>query len=60
MNWFVELDDARIEVARGRQDYNEVRPRRALDGLTPQKHADNFNLGLTPRAAWRSEAGQTQ
>lgn len=34
-NWFLDLADARFQIERWRQDYNEVRPHGSLGNQTP-------------------------
>ena len=38
-HWFKSLDDARDEIERWRQDYNEVRPHSSLGDRTPNEYA---------------------
>jgi putative transposase len=38
-HWFGTLTDARFQIERWRQDYNEVRPHTSLDGRTPAEFA---------------------
>lgn len=38
-HWFPSLLHARAEIERWRQEYNEVRPKKALGGLTPAAYA---------------------
>lgn len=43
-HWFVDLRDAREKIEAWRIDYNEVRPRSALDGRTPTEYAQAAGL----------------
>ncbi len=38
-HWFETLTDARVDIERWRQDYNEVRPHTSLGGRTPSEFA---------------------
>ena len=38
-HWFTSLAHARAVIETWRREYNEERPKRALDGLTPAEHA---------------------
>jgi putative transposase len=50
-HWFESLDDARAKIDAWRWDYNEHRPHRSLEGLTPREFARRAMLqggrGLT-------------
>jgi len=37
--WFESIEDAKEKVDRWRWDYNEIRPHRSLQGLTPREYA---------------------
>jgi len=39
-HWFHSLDDAKAKIDGWRWDYNERRPHRSLEGLTPREFAD--------------------
>ena len=38
-HWFTSLAQARVVIETWRREYNEERPKRALDGLTPAEYA---------------------
>lgn len=38
-HWFESLDDAEMKIDAWRWDYNEHRPHRSLEGLTPREFA---------------------
>jgi putative transposase len=42
VHWFASLDDAQRKVDAFRWDYNEHRPHRALEGLSPREYALRF------------------
>lgn len=46
-SWFVSLTDARFQIERWRQDYNEVRPHLSLAGLTPMEFIQQQAPGTT-------------
>jgi len=37
VNWFLDLDDARLEIKAWREEYNELRPHSSLSDLTPME-----------------------
>ncbi|XUP36379.1 transposase (plasmid) [Xanthomonas axonopodis pv. vasculorum] len=51
-HWFPTLLHARTEIERWRREYNEERPKKAIDGMTPSAYAqqlantDIINPGL--------------
>jgi putative transposase len=53
-HWFTSLAHARAVIDIWRREYNEERPKRALDGLTPAEYArrlrrkGDYNPGKTP------------
>jgi putative transposase len=47
-HWFMSLADAQDKIKAWRQFYNEVRPRGALDWVTPNEFA--WRSGFKPRA----------
>jgi putative transposase len=38
-HWFESIEDAKEKIDRWRWDYNELRPHRSLQGLTPREYA---------------------
>ncbi len=44
-NWFIDLADARQKIEAWRVDYNQRRPHRALDYLTPEEFARAVETG---------------
>lgn len=38
-HWFTSLEHARAVIETWRPEYNEERPKKSLDGLTPARHA---------------------
>jgi putative transposase len=42
-HWFKNLDGARQRIEAWRRDYNEIRPHRALNDLTPRQYAETWN-----------------
>ena len=38
-HWFLNLDHARVIIEAWRREYNEERPKKALNGLTPAEYA---------------------
>jgi putative transposase len=40
VNWFLSLEDATEKIEAWRREYNEFRPHRSLDGLTPNQVVD--------------------
>jgi putative transposase len=49
-HWFIDLLDARRLIEEWKIDFNEVRPHRSLDGMTPKEYAAS-NPGLTSTTA---------
>lgn len=52
-HWFVSLAHAKVVIEAWRQEYNEERPKKSLDGMTPSAYArhlankaGNINHGL--------------
>jgi putative transposase len=43
-NWFLSLDDAKEKIESWRQDYNDCRPHRSLDNLTPSQYLEKQSL----------------
>ena len=39
-NWFLSLEDARDKIEEWRRDYNDWRPHRSLDNLTPRQYLE--------------------
>lgn len=44
LHWFASLEEARREIERWRRDYNETRPRMALNDLTPGEFTRQYSL----------------
>jgi len=54
-SWFLSPLHARTEIERWRLEYNEDRPKWALDGLTPVVYANwGRSVGAAPKTeTWR-------
>lgn len=46
-HWFVNIEDARIEIEKWRKDYNENRPHSSLRMKTPSEFAKQYEVELT-------------
>ena len=44
LHWFTSLEDAKEKIEAWRRDYNEGRPHRALNNISPQEFAANLNF----------------
>jgi len=49
-HWFRNLDEARKRIEAWRREYNEIRPHRSLNDLTPSQYAETWNInpGISP------------
>lgn len=49
-HWFRNLDEAKRTIEAWRREYNEIRPHRALNDLTPGQYAETWksNPGISP------------
>jgi len=49
-HWFRNLEEAKRRIEAWRRDYNEIRPHRALNDLTPRQYAETWttNSGISP------------
>ncbi len=41
-NWFINLRHAQLVIEQLRREYNDERPKKALNGLTPTKYAEQL------------------
>lgn len=46
-HWFLNLEDARVEIEKWRKDYNENRPHSSLRMKTPSEFAKEYGVELT-------------
>jgi putative transposase len=46
-HWFLNLEDARVEIEKWRKDYNENRPHSSLRMKTPSEFAKEYEVELT-------------
>lgn len=48
LHWFTSLEDARVKIDAWREDYNESRPHKALNDLTPAEYVAKLAAETSP------------